>query len=539
LKLTPTMARAILDARAKKDPLRHYVPGPTQTRCELSRARYRWIGGPNRAGKSGHAAAELAKAARRMHPTRTVTSKNGLYLILAPSREQLSDPWGKKLLKESELKGACFGFPMIPRHEIEKVYYVHGAGAPTPKEIVLKSGHRIMFLVSGDPNVWQRVQGKGMVLGIVIDEAAGNEQLISECALRLLDANSDPEIRRESGGGWILWGATETSVNLALSEYIGKCENPEYPDFEGFRINPGENPAISQDERDKLRPILGEDQSRIRLDGTGSAMGSLLIFGPHWDSSRHVRTTDYEIREDDNIWIGYDPGTNYTGILLAAISKDNPRKVRVVKCWQPRRMTLDYDVGLIRDYLMGRALECFVYDPAARKVEKTGLSVIGQLSEKLRMARVRMHRGLAMGRNRHEDGIPVVRYYMKPGDRDEPYLEVNPSQASGCGLLINQVMQYRNEESPTTLLGTEHVHKENDHLVDALRYLLCERPGWVNRGPNPPLWGPSNGSPPPQPLSDNRVYSDQELRELERMRLSAIAARRRQNNTKRQLIRRG
>lgn len=477
-------------------------------------------------------------AALRRHPTRTVTSKNGLYLILAPSREQLADPWGKKVLKESELKGKQFAFPMIPKHEIEKVYFVHGAGAPTPKEIVLKNGHRIMFLVSGDPNVWERVQGKGMVLGIVIDEAAGNEQLISECAVRLLDANSDEGIRKEAGGGWLLWGATETSVNLGLAEFISKCEQEAFPDFEGFRIQPGENPAISQDERDKMRPILGDEQFDIRMRGTGSALGSLLIFGPHWDEKRHVPPADYVPTPDDNLWVGYDPGTNFTGILIAAINRDDPRMVRVVKCWQPRRMTIDHDVTLIRDYLQGRHLECFVYDPAARKIEKTGLSVIGQLSDKLRQARVRIHRGLNMGRNRHEDGIPVVRYYMKPGDRDTPYLSVNPSQESGCRLLVNQILQYRNEESPINVLGTEHVHKQNDHLVDALRYLLCERPGWVNRGLNPKLWGDgSNGGPPPQAVSDHRVYTDQELREQEQHRRSAMASRRRMAAYKRSLIR--
>lgn len=521
-------ARAILAYRAARDPLASYVPGPTQLRCLRSQARYRWIGGPNRGGKTAHVATELAMAALRRHPTRSVHSKNGLYLVLAPSREQLADPWGKKLLKESELKGKCFGFPMIPKHEIAKFYTVHGAGAPVPKELVLKNGNRIMFMVAGDSNVWERVAGKGMVLGIAIDETAGNEQLLNECIVRLLDANSDADVQREAGGGWILWGATEADVNIALIEYIQKCESPDFQEFEGFRVTADENPAISLDERNKISAILGEEQAKIRMAGTGSALGALAIY-PMFNPLRHVIEGDYEIQDDDNIWIGYDPGTNYTGIVLSVISKAMPYTARIIRCWQPRRQTIDGDVIAIRDFLKGRAVECFVYDPAARKIEKTGTSVYGQLGEKLRLAKIQIRRGLAMGRNRHEDSIPVVRHYLDPDPKNPaavPKILIHTTHDNGCRMLVSQMLQYRLRPNTDNTLGVENVYKENDHLVDALRYLVNERPMWVKRPENPALWSAESGGPP-RPMSDTKVMTDAELQEADRGARSRIAARKR------------
>lgn len=529
MQLSSDAIRKLLALRESQDPLRSYTPGPTALRCFESRARYRWLGGPNRGGKSAHGAVELALAALRRHPTRSVKSVNGVYLVFAPSRDQLADPWGKKLLKESELKGDQSGFPLIPPWEIERVYWIHGAGAPVPKEVKLKNGNRILFFVSGDKNVWRRVQGKGMVLGIVVDESAGNDILFHECTARLLDANSHQKVREEAGGGWFLWLATETEANTGLASYIDKCEDPTNEQFEGFRIQPGENPAILQEEREKLRDVLGEEQYAIRMEGSLSQGATLRIF-PQFSVLRHVRADDYHIGDDDNLWVGYDPGTNFTGIVIAALNRERGRKVRVVKCWQPRRTTIAHDVDLIRNFLQGRKVECIVYDPAARAVEKTGQSVYSQLGEKLRLARVQVWRGLAMGRNRHEDTIPVVRYYMDPNPKDpkaESLLELNPSPDSGCKLLATQLIAYSNRESPNNLLGTEHVVKENDHLVDALRYLLCERPGWVNRGPNPALWGEGTNGEAPPPISDPRVMNEQDIMEADRLARSGLAARRR------------
>lgn len=515
-----------LAIRRQQDAVRQFQPSPTQAACRASRARFRLLMGPNRSGKTGYAAWEIAAAARRLHPTRS-TQVAGTFLVFAPSRDQLTDPWAKKLLRQSELKGPCFEHPFIPDEEIESVHYTYGAGEPTVKVILLKNGNSIWFFVSGDPHVWKRVQGRGMVLGIAIDESAGTRQLLMECAARLLDANNNDLVRSQAGGAWLLWSCTETTVNDALIETKAKCESPDFPDFELFKISPDECPAISMVEREKLRDFMDADEYAMRMLGTGSALQSMMVY-PQWDDKRHVATADYVPDDTDNLWIGYDPGTNFTGIVLAAITKDTPMTLRVVRCWQPTRQTIEQDVAMIRDHLQGRTLEGWVYDQAARKVEKVGESVIAKLHRILMGPDgIKIRRGLSMGRSRYEDGVPLVRHYLTPGRvaNTPPLIQVNPSPASGCGLLRQQML-YAHFTDNAWELKEDNISKGNDHLSDALRYLITRRPGWVKRELNPKLWGPGTGAPAPESgfkKHDPRVTGTADFIEQQRLQSSAHA----------------
>ena len=240
-----------------------YEPTLTQRIFRDSLVRYKLLTGPNRGGKTGHIAWEVSACAQQIHPMRTVKSKKGVYLVLAPSLEQLSDPWEKKLLKQSELAGEYKNVPLIPKSEIKKCYYSQSSSGKVIRKIEMKNGHDILLMPSGDPNVWKRIQGKSL-LGVVLDENIGDINLIRELIFRLLDTNSDPDVVKESGGGWLCWGATDTEFNEGFAWFLERCEDEKEKDFAAFWINPCENPAINQEEREKLRSILGEEQSSIR-----------------------------------------------------------------------------------------------------------------------------------------------------------------------------------------------------------------------------------------------------------------------------------
>lgn len=514
------------------DALCGYTPNPTPQRCMLSRRRYRLLGGPTRGGKTVHLCYELASAARKRHPTRTV-HKNGVYLLLAPSREQLKDPWGKKLLKESELMGEWFDKPFIPEWEIEKVHYTHGAGERVPRDIILKSGHQILLAVSGDQSIDRRLKGKRL-LGVCVDEDAGTPRLITEMYSRLLDANSDPDIVREAGGGWLLWGATNTEVNDAFMLFQKQCRDPDFPDHEEFVIDPAENKAIKIEERVKLLPILGEETYQVYQQGTVGAINKLLIYGKQWSDRRHMRLTDYVIQPDDNLWAAYDPGWDHnTGLCVAVINRDNPLKLRFVRCWLMKHTTIAQDMACLVQWLRGRALEGMTYDPACHKTEKgTGISLISQIRTELAKANIKVYRGLKAPFFGHDAGIKKVQMYLDPEPAKpdaEPLIEVNPSEASGCRMLREQVMKYRSfEEGQFT--GQHGVVKKDDELVDLMRYLCMVhrdgRIGWVSRPPNLPLYGED----PTDPVMLKRVeLTEQEMLMEHRRRQSVLAAKIRSN----------
>ncbi len=485
--------RAKLLAHADaNDALRHYTPHGSQALCLASKARYRLLWGVNRGGKSAHLAYEIAAAARRLHPSKSVSSRNGTYLLLAPSREQLIDPWGKKMLRASELLGPFADKPLIPEWEIASVGYVHGAGAKVPKHIRLRNGNEILFAVSGDPNIDRRLKGK-MLLGIGIDEDAGTQRLIAELVSRLLDAHSDPEIVREAGGGWMLWGATDTDGNPAYMDYKSKCEDDGNLDFHAFEIRPGDNPAIKLEERERLKSAMSEQEYQIRHAG-GEGMGNQLsVFGRQYTDVRHLRTTDYQIQPEDNLWVSYDDGWDHPmGLLIAAISKDKPTKLRLVKYITSRRQTLPWVAAQLAEFLRGRSLECVVYDIAMHKTERgSGRRVDSQLWDALRAQKIHVYRGMKACYNRHEPGIHLMRKYLDPNPNSltaEPLIEFSPSQQSGIPTVRRQILAYRTHK-PDEFTGNRGVVKVDDEGVDVVRYLCNARPGWTQRPPNFPKWG--------------------------------------------------
>lgn len=492
-----------LAIRQQQDPCLKYRPGPTITRFHASKARYRWIGGKNRGGKTTGLINEIVLCARRLHPTRTV-SKNGVYLVLAPARDQLQDPWGVRLLEQSQLKGDCYGKPYIPPWEIKPdgIKYTHGGGRPTVKEIQLLNGHTLKFSVTKDVATWKRKQGQNY-LGIVLDESEVQKDLITEMYRGLLDANSDDDIVREAGGGWMAWGATETTTNAPLQDFITLCEDPEKTDWEAFRLVQDENPAIKGEERERLRVAFSEEDYKVRMEGTEGYADRLAIYGKQWNDERHMRSSDYIIKPDDNLWCAYDPGgagaeSHDTGILFAVINKEAPTKVRVVQCILLNRTILAYDFKRIVHWLRGRTLEGFIPDIATNKTEKaTGKSIRWQMREEMIKQDIKCYRGIVSPMNRHDPGIRRVQTYL-----DENLIELNPSKESGCQLLRRQMLSYSSYEEGV-YQGARGVVKKDDELVDDLRYLLMgmnagrSRLCYVPRGCGEPQWASAERPPPP------------------------------------------
>lgn len=471
----------LLKIRWAEDPCRRMELTQSQRQVVESKARYIAVRGGNRTGKTAVSAYKLARIARRLPDCKT-TNVQGVYIVFAPARQQLQDPWGKKLLKASEVKGELFEKPFIPAYEIANVWYTYGAGDKTPALIELKNGNYILFCVSGDKNVWKRIEGKGYVLGVVLDESAGTDELLTELAVRLLDANSNEQVKREAGGAWILWGATQTKKSPAFERFLALGKSGADPDYAAFDLVTGENPAIDQTEREKLAAIMSKESYEIRMLGHGSAAGAMALY-PQWDDDRNLVPVgqEYVPGIDDNLWWFLDPGVQYTGMVIAAINRLYPQRLNIVAVWQPQRCTLKACVTIVRDWLGGRKLEGIVYDQAARKGNQAGRSILGELITMINQkgTDIYAHRSALMGRSEYKATVPLVRRYIRCENGDEGYpTNLILNRESGCGLLQWQLKNCAFTDKAYEL-KEENIAKGNDHCFIAGTMVLTpsgERP---------------------------------------------------------------
>jgi hypothetical protein len=148
----------------------------------------------------------------------------------------------------------------------------------------------------------------------------------------------------------------------------------------------------------------------------------------------------------------------------------------------------------VRDFLGGRCLEAWVYDQAARKIEKVGRSVIGELERIVRQAGydIKINQGFLKGRSEYESTVPLMRSYLRAPDDSPDFptnLVLNRAPESGCGMLRQQIQMQTFMENAYELKES-NVSKGNDHLSDAVRYGISRRFGWVRRPCGPKLWGP-------------------------------------------------
>lgn len=439
--------------------------------------RNKLLTGGNRSGKTGGGLADVAMKVRGIHPYHKWIGPLRIWIWCA-SRSQAAAVVGRKLFVQSELKGPLATEPMIPRYEIADLGRLKIGGIEVYQRCLLKNGSELLFGWSGVESSWKRFQG-GQYHGVVFDENSAEGDLLNETRLRVGDER-DAHLTDAPWCGFIYWLASGTQTDENFEIFRNACKDPNVPDHELFQVPPDES-YLSQDTRDSIGATMTEEQKRIRITGDSTAMEELQIYVKQWSDTRHMRTADYIVQPQDNLWCVYDPGVDHpTGIGFAAVNAQSPLKLRWVKYIQQRRLTLEDEVELIAAFLRGRTLAGLVYDISAHKTEKTGLSVKNQLQTILNRRKIRMIRGMIAGRNRHKDGIARVRHYLDP-DPLNPFadslMEFNPSQESGCQIMRSQLLKYRSYE-PGKYTGPRGVVKKDDEAPDLCRYLASATPAY-------------------------------------------------------------
>ena len=485
------------------DPCRQFLEAlatETQKKILQSNTLNRLVSAANQSGKTTVAIVECAAMLRGIHPHKPSFGPVRI-LIIVPSRTQAAGIWGKRLLEASNIrhqvtsaKGEKVDLsnrPLIPKSEIEHITWNY---SPTGKYfglLKLKNGSEAMIMLSGDPHAWERIQGLTFD-EVFQDEAIGNEALGQEISLRLAAARTARERDKRAWGGGRTWVATATLVNDEFEEYKKRCEEG-VAGHELFWIHPAENPAVSMEVRNAMRSSMSAEEAAVRLDGTEGAIHDVLIFRQQWSRDRHVLAEIEPIHPKDNIWCAWDPGWDHPfGLVFFTQSQFHPSRLRVIQCYRDRKKTLDHIANLIAMFMNGRWLEGLVFDPAALKTEHgRGESLSYQMEQLLQQMQVKTMRGILMGRNRYEDTLPLMQRYLDPDPKDkarDPLLVIDPpTEANGTGILIEQLAKYRRKvvQKGASLRG-HNIHREDDDLVDPVRYMISRQPAWADRQPNMP-----------------------------------------------------
>jgi len=484
-------ARRELERRKRCDPLAWYSPTPSQEqflRRDVEKdAPFTLVSALNRAGKSAVSCADLAMTLRGIHPHKK-NYTNLTIMQFTPTRGQAVDVIGKKLFDDSELKlpdgspKEAYGKPMIPPWEIAELNRPLIAGMRVPVSCTLKNGNRLLFSWSGAADQDKRIAGRRLD-AVYIDEEAGTPELFAEVAARLLDARSDKD---RPGLGYFVWAYTNTRYNEAYENFMARSEQGA-PGHKTFILLPGENPAVDTQQREMLAGLMTEDQANIRMRGGVDAGDLVSIYGKQWSDDRHILKEPYTISPDDNLWVGYDPGVDHpTGMLIAAINKDNPLRLNFVQAWNYRGETIEKDANNLQDWLAGRKITGFVYDTNLKNRDRGGgPSVLTRFKELLAARGIVPMAGFYQSKKNHAPGIALFRHYLDPNpdDRTVPPLMVlsTPTPENGLGIFRSQILKYRGKEA-TKFTGSGGVVKKDDELIDSARYLSMQRPSYN------PLW---------------------------------------------------
>lgn len=517
--MTPEDAAALREFRRKRDPLAHYVPRPTQDAFHKSFLHQKLLMGSNRSGKTSSGLADIAMKLRGIHPYHKWTKPIRVW-IWCQSRSQAAAVIGRKLFEKSELYGDLENEPMIPPYEIAEggLGKIKLGGINVYQRCLLRNGCEVLFGWSGVESSWKRFGG-GQYDIVAFDEASCEGDLLNESLTRVADQRakykSDPV---ESWRGAIYWFSSGTQVDANFERFRSACIDGLNDDWGLFQIPTTERSADMAAVMNDIGATMSEEQRRIRIVGDSTATEELLIYARQWSDERHMRAHDYIVQPQDNLWCVIDPGVDHpTGIAFFAINAANPVKLRFVKFFLGKRMTAEEEVEVIKAFVAGRQLEGIIYDPAAHRTEKTGLSLKNQWGNLLHKHGVRTVRGLIPGRNRHVEGINRVRSYLDPDPVNgyaEPLIEFNPSDESGCQMIRAGMLAYRSYE-PNKFQGAKGVVKKDDEAVDCVRYACSLTPAY---NPNTGCGFVLDSAPEPIPLmSEESIRLQRQFENSRRM----------------------
>ncbi len=217
-------------------------------------------------------------------------------------------------------------------------------------------------------------------------------------------------------------------------------------DYASFRFTTYDNPHIPVEEIDKAKQELSENQFAQEYLADFRKLEGLVYDFPDEQVYRlDDATTAQLLRYPDKVVAGLDWGFNHPTAIVVAKVKD--ARFYVVDEWKQSGKTTPEIIKKALEFKQKHGVTMWYPDPARpdqiEEFKRGGLNC-GEVSKEIPM------------------GIGLVAGLMK---------SKRFFVASHCNELLDELAQYRYEETPDGKPGKEVPVKENDDMVDAMRYM--------------------------------------------------------------------
>jgi phage terminase large subunit-like protein len=292
----------------------------------------------------------------------------------------------------------------------------------------------------------------------------------SGAALHRVHYDEEPpqEIRTENQMRLIDYGGEELFTMtplLGISWMFDHVyEKRHLPGFTVVQVDMDDNPHLNQEAKNRLLDGLSDEERIARKEGRFVHFGG-MVFGEFRDSIHVTSPPDPRTIRDQSIVIGIDPGIRWTGVSFIAFDDENFALVFDELYLQQH--TVPQVAALIEAKVRewGIVPDFYVIDPSARN--RTQINADAVEAEFQRHGIFAVH-----GQNDVESGILTIKRRLQG---DPPSLLIS----SRCVRLIYEFGRYRVDPKATDKFA---VIKQDDHVIDSMRYALMSRAWGVFRG---------------------------------------------------------
>lgn len=244
------------------------------------------------------------------------------------------------------------------------------------------------------------------------------------------------------------------------------------PAVEWWYIKTSENPHISAEEIEAIKrdPAM-RDNLEVALEGAFVPKSNLVFPSFSYDNILQ----DFRLTEDHMVLVGIDPhDRNPWGVVYVALNRENEY---IVYDEILESGTVDKLGRMIKSRVGHRKVNMYVIDTAANTVQSTsGVSIKDQL---LRNFGIYCHDAI----KDVQASVHLINSLLKPADGSKPRLFITKNCVHLTRQLRNTIWDdwARNKHNRDP---KERILKRDDHLVDALRYVVMQpivyrHPGFI------------------------------------------------------------
>lgn len=359
------------------------------------------------------------KSTLAIHETfKRAIMNQGRYWIISPTYKQSKNIYWRSLINQLPLED-------MKRNETELI-------------LTLPNNSLIELKGADQPD---SLRGAG-IEGVILDEYAFMKPDVWEEIIRpmLLDSK-----------GWAIFISTPNGFNhfWELSEEAKKKPNWEY-----FHATTYDNPYIDKEELDQEREHSDPDTFAQEYLGEFKKVKGLVY--PKFNRDVHVVKSS-DIPTEGTRYVGVDFGfTNPTAMLFAIVDYDNNWYI-YDEVYQSG-LTTEQGVNLYNQKVASQHITGNVGDSAAAQ-EIANWKAMGVYINPIEKKSDSIQAGIQLIQDR---------LVVQPNNKPRLFI------AENCKNTIWEFETYRYEEQKEDRNAPEQPIKENDHTMDALRYLMLE-----------------------------------------------------------------